>query len=160
MPDKFDYLNHLADMRESYKDYVEAVDADLAVERQKRLAQRQGEIVDAVVNAYAHGATKAELKRAYGTKDHKTITNIIESSSNQIEVIQTKVKPVAPIKDWFTIHDDLVDIEGDTYNVITLEDDEFMLDGTGLPRDGDVLDYTATGGMAELFKALLEAKNA
>lgn len=169
MPDKNDYLDAVVDLRASYKDFVAAVDADLAEERRKRLNSRAGDIRAAVVNAYAHGASLAEIKRAYGTKDHNTIKNMVEGAEREVQVAKgKKPEPVMPT-DWFEINglfqagNVVLYAEGSGFDVIELEGDEFLLDliegEDGTLYDGQVLDSQHVGPAQAVYQALLKVRD-
>lgn len=166
MPDKNELLDELTRARASFKAYVDWVDADLAQERERRIVKRQDEIWALVAQAFAAGATKADLKRAYGSKDHKTIVTILESRKGQIEAIQEQAKVEAPVAPhWFEVTDGglYVTIEDDWYSVIPLEDGEYLLDqgeGDINPRwDGRVLSRLSTGDEQALYEALKEVRS-
>ena len=141
MPDKNEVLGRLAEARASYKDFLEAVESDLERERQKRIATRQGEILSLIAEAWVLGATKADLKRAYGTKDHATITGILESLESQIAVLREQSgEEGEPVNaDWFSIINGsgnvTVRIEGNEFEIVELDDTSIMLDQVGGERE-------------------------
>jgi len=169
MTDKYESLDRLRALRESYRAYVEAVDADLAREKAKRLAARQGEILEAVAESAARGASLADIKRAYGTKDHRTIKKMVDSMSNQIEAIAEEIAaPVATER--FTIDVGALGIpyltvDGITFMVVLMDEDGYMLDAAdgwtstvGGLYDGMILDAQSTGLAGEIYRALREAE--
>jgi len=169
MADKTDWLTALAELRGDYKDFLAAVDEDLARERQKRIASRQGDIMNAVVQAYTLGASLAEIKRAYGTKDHNTIKKIVEGTQSQADFMKKESPKARPDKPWFEIvgtfeaQNVVLYAEDSRYDVIYLEGGEFLLDRIegedGTLYDGQILDATHSGPHAQLYTALLEAYN-
>lgn len=132
MTDPNQDLAQLAAARREYKTFVAAVDADLAKERARRLFNESSRIHDLVVAAFANGASLADIKRAYGTKDHNTIKSIIDSSQAEIE--ERKRRDAERQSGKFHVENDTVTIFHDDgvssiYNIIELEDEAFMLDG-------------------------------
>lgn len=134
MTTKDEALAAIAKSRAGYKDFVKQVDADLRVEKAKRLSAHQGTIYHQVAEAWALGASIEDLKRAYGTKDYKTIKNIIDSFSelpSQPDVPTPTAEPQA----WFKIEraplgleDGLIHVGDASYEVIVLDDgDDIML---------------------------------
>jgi hypothetical protein len=172
MADKSDWLTALAELRGDYKDFLAAVDEDLARERQKRIASRQGDIINAVIQAYTLGASLAEIKRAYGTKDHNTIKKIVGGAQSQADFMKKespKTKPDAP---WFEIKRAAAEAQADyslytgdaQYAVYTLEGGEFLLDFLDgeehafLP-DGTVLAGGGSQNAVELHRELTKWEN-
>jgi hypothetical protein len=130
MPNAEDILVELAEKREGYKTFVDSVDEDLKRERLRRIAVRQSEIRDLVIRAHLAGARTADIKRAYNTTDHRTITNILASAEEEIALRAQETEPVEA-KALFQFIDDGVTIweAGDmaTFNIETLEDGSVML---------------------------------
>lgn len=123
-------LEQLAERRLSFRAYRDAVDEELRRLRATKLAAEQANIEAIVVKAAAEGATTGQLKRAYGTKDHRTITDILQRRGAEIEALTKAKAEKAAGTDWFTITDDgiVVIIEGSTaLFTYTYVDNEVML---------------------------------
>jgi hypothetical protein len=165
MRDKNEVLAELQHARTTYKDFLAAVDADLAAEKQKRLATRQGEILHLVAEAFANGANINQIKRAYGTKDYKTIRSIIDSMGAEVKALEAEVK--YETKPTWTLQqrgDTLfVDAGTSTYQVVDLEGHEYLLDldsgDNELYADGEILNAGSTGILGQIYKALEEGKH-
>lgn len=164
MPDKEVTLANLKENREAYAAHVEAIEADLALERQKRLGVWQAQIRNLVLRAYAEGASIAAIQRAYGTRDFNTIKRIIESGTAEVE--QYKVEAVtAQTPTWFTVDavDMTVEIGGCDFEIIEMDGAEFMLsctfndddDANWRLWDGKTLLPESTGLDGELYAAIL-----
>lgn len=159
-----DILNRLTAEREEYPAFVEQVDTDLKLERLKRLAARQGRIMELVAEAFAAGASKRAIMRAYGTKDFNTIAKIIDAMQAHIAAVQARTV-AATTPTWFeAVSRDYMYIEGIGYDVVELEDEEFLLSqvpGEGSPTewDGLVLTPSCENDELALYNALLEVKN-
>lgn len=154
-------LDELAEARATYRDFVEAVDADLRAERDSRLAARKREIEGKVLRAFALGATIAALKRAWGTKDYRTIKNIIDTRQTELDAIREELAkiPEDPATktryDWIAIDGDRIVIEGTDYEVVKFEDDGgYMLAAPGAPFDGELFDAASTGHSAAIYETL------
>lgn len=159
MTDVNETLNELAQLRASFQEFRDAVDADLAAERQRRLAVRQGEIVDAIARAYVGGASINAIKRAYGTKDYRTIKNIIDSMEEQIAFMrqQQEQEEETVRTDWFSITNGYVSTGDSSYEIFELEDGEYLLTGDG-EMDGWILTENDEDERNRvLFKAVSEA---
>lgn len=87
-------LAELGNRRERFTAFRTQVDEDLRRLRVERLASEQSAIRQLVLEAYASGATVGEIKRAYGTKDHRTITDIINGGTAEIEQIRKELAAV------------------------------------------------------------------
>lgn len=131
------WLARLREERESYKPFVEAVERDLQVERAARLATKRLDIENSVVMAFISGASIADLKRAYDTKDYKTIRTILDRHAAQIALAKSNggVADDGTLPESWSEYDPettdlhmLIDGEDVTFTVIVLEDDEYMLD--------------------------------
>lgn len=140
-------LASLREEREGYKAFVEAVDADLAAQRQARLAERQNSIGSKVAEAFAKGASIADLKRAYGTRDYRTIRVLLDSRQSEVQMWQEKQRIVIP--EGTTRYDKETNIlyvraeDGGTvsFDVIPLDDEGYLLSWEGgQGREGALLD--------------------
>lgn len=98
-------LEELAERRIAFKTFRETVDAELRKLRVERLSAEQASIEHIVVKAMAEGATLGQIKRAYGTKDHRTIASIVESRAHEIEAIQKAKQEQKASTDWFILSD-------------------------------------------------------
>lgn len=78
-------LKRLSENRASFSAYRDQVDEELRQIRRERLAQYELGIRRDVLEAYAAGATLGAIKRAYNTKDHRTIKAIIDSGMSEVE---------------------------------------------------------------------------
>lgn len=104
-------LAELEQRRTAFKDFRESVEADLRRLREQRLATEQAAIIQLVLEAAAAGATTGQIKRAYGTKDHRTIADIIRNHAAEIEALQRRtVEAVEEIPDWLTMDDNSVTV--------------------------------------------------
>lgn len=99
-------LEELAERRIAFKTFRETVDAELRKLRVERLSAEQASIEHIVVKAMAEGATLGQIKRAYGTKDHRTIASIVESRAHEIEAIQKAKQEQKASTDWFQLDDE------------------------------------------------------
>lgn len=165
MTDVDDVLNQLAAERETYPEFVAAVDADLKVERQRRLAVRQGSILELIAKAFAMGASKRSIMRAYKTKDFATIDRILASMDEQIALIKGQIEEAnapATRADWLEVMSPkFVYIDGHGYDVEVLEDDGLLLiqvEGDSTIWDGIVLDDNSSDDEAIVYNAIREAR--
>lgn len=164
-------LLELAKARAEYAQFVEAVDADLKAERERRLSKYQEEIRGLVVRSFVAGARKSHIMQAYSTKDYNTINNILVAANAEAKVIE-KIEYVEPAP-WFKVYDGYVtinngDMEAD-FTWETLEDGTILLDTDfelypngyeSEPNpvvadwDGSILRPVDPGQSGELFAAL------
>jgi hypothetical protein len=124
-------LEELARRRAAFKTFQDAVDADLARQREERLAAEKGAIRTLILTAAAEGKSMGQIKRAYGTTDHRTIADVVHNGAAEILAIQKgAVAEVDEKPDWFVIHDDEVTVtwQGDlaVYTWTAMESGEFM----------------------------------
>lgn len=108
-------LEELAERRLAFKAYRTTVEEDLRKLRAEKLAAEQASIEYIIVKAMAEGATLGQVKRHYGTKDHRTISRIVEVRAAEIEAVRNAAQAEkAKKKDWFTFDGDtvLVIVEG------------------------------------------------
>lgn len=107
-----DTLEELAERRLAFKAYRTTVEDELRKLRAERLAAEQASIEYIIVKAMAEGATLGQVKRAYGTKDHRTISGIVEARASEITAVRDAAKAVkAEKKDWFTFDGDTVQVK-------------------------------------------------
>lgn len=64
------------------------VEEEVRKYRAERLAATARKTRMLVLEAYARGASLAKIKAAYGTRDHATIANIINSGADEIAALQ------------------------------------------------------------------------
>jgi hypothetical protein len=160
MPDKDETLANLRENRLAFKERVAAVDADLAKERERRLGVYVDQIRNLVLRSYAEGANKAQIMRAYGTSDFRTIDNILRSGEAEVESIKEQIVE-AEKPSWFRIESNRLYVAaldlgyGEAFYYITeLQGREFLLIGDG-PMDGTVLYPTINhSNLAELYAAI------
>lgn len=91
---KQNVLEELSSRRERFTAFRTQVDEDLRRLRVERLATETSAIRQLVLSAYANGATVGEIKRAYKTKDHRTITDIINGGTAEIEQLRKELAAV------------------------------------------------------------------
>lgn len=125
-------LAELAERRARFVEFRDAVDADLARQRVERLSAETAGIQQLVVECAAEDATIGQIKRAYDTKDHRTISDIIRSHGPEIAAIKAgKVARLRNQPEWFTldadgtIHVSWEESQAD-YTYSTLEDGQFL----------------------------------
>lgn len=101
-------LQELAERRLAFKAYRTQVEEELRQLRTEKLAAEQSSIEHIVVKAMAEGATLGQVKKAYGTKDHRTISTMVANRASEIQAVRdAKVeesKTVGP--DWYFLRDD------------------------------------------------------
>lgn len=95
-------LEELAERRLAFKSYREGVEEELRKLRIEKLAAEQASIEHIIVKAMAEGATLGQIKRAYGTKDHRTIANIVTARAAEIEALQNAKREEKAATDWFS----------------------------------------------------------
>jgi hypothetical protein len=125
-------LAELADRRDRFKDFRDSVDEDLARQRVERLAAENAAIDQLIVESAAEGATLGQIKRAYGTKDHRTISEKVKAHAPEIAAL--RAGRIAGIKDqptWFTLTNDgrvIVQWEDSEaeFTYSTMEDGQFL----------------------------------
>ena len=104
-------LEELAERRLAFKSYREGVEEELRKLRIEKLAAEQASIEHIIVRAMAEGATLGQIKRAYGTKDHRTIANIVAARAMEIKALANARREEKAKTDWFKLSDDLVLVE-------------------------------------------------
>lgn len=104
-------LEALAERRLAFKSYRESVEEELRKLRIEKLAAEQASIEHLVVKAMAEGATLGQVKRAYGTKDHRTIATIVTARAAEIEALQNAKREEKVKTGWFKVVDDLILVE-------------------------------------------------
>ena len=104
-------LSELADRRAAFKVYREKVEEELRLKRIEMLGAEQASIEHIIVRAVANGATIGQIKKAYGTKDHRTIASIVTARSSEIEAVRKAAVEKKPATDWFTLDGDRALVE-------------------------------------------------
>lgn len=120
-------LATLESRRLGYKERRARIEEELRQRRIAMLAEEQGQIENLVAKAVAEGATLGQIKRAYKTKDHRTITTMV--AENEAAIRYWREFLAAPENgDWFTIVDDDNVLIGEvTFRLVTMETGEIML---------------------------------
>lgn len=95
-------LEDIARRRAGFKDRRAKIDEELAARRAALLADEVAQINDLIAKARAQGATLGDLKRAYGTKDHRTITTIVNAHEAEIRYWKDELLS-GKHGSWFTI---------------------------------------------------------
>lgn len=131
-------LKELEVRRLGYKDRREKIEEELRARRISLLAEEQAQIEDLIAKAYASGATLGQIKKAYGTKDHRTITTIVANRATEIKYWRQALAE-SEAEAWFSIGPDGITISGVLFDYTILDDMKFML-FTGEPQWND--DFT------------------
>lgn len=158
-----DTLSELAKRRSNYKDFREAVEADLAKEKRLRLAAEEHAIDTLIFTAAAEGASTGQIKRAYGTKDHRTISERLKAHAAEIEAIRArKVNDIGEMPEWLRVDGDqvVVDLpscETVLFDVVPLADGEKVMFMTNTPLWSD--DYTEKNEAVELLDGKTEGES-
>lgn len=166
-----DALSALTESRKSWHPYVEKVDAALAEERHRQLEGKREEITTAVLFAAANGASIADIKRAYGTKDYRTIKSILEAHPERLAAMRAAVTAYVDLPEIeFNVETDTVAIRdaetGEVQSVLeilALEDGGYLLsvgaEGTfdNLDLDGEVAEANGVGRLPAIFMTIEEA---
>lgn len=150
-------LEELERRRLGFKDRRDKIDEELAARRQTLLAEEISQINDLIAKARVEGGTLGQIKRAYGTKDHRTITTIIENSKSAIEY-WTDAFASGKYGSWFEIVDEgtAVVIDSVRFEIIPLAGDNIMLN-TDEPRWN--ADFTVENHTVKEFDAETESDN-
>lgn len=134
-----DTLSELTRRRQGFKDRAARIKEELRIREQALLAEERAQIEDLIAKAIASGATLGDVKRAYGTKDHRTITTIVANRQAEIKYWQDHLANPAN-GDWFTVTSDGNVVIGEIlFEVKALDDGDIMLITTE-PQWND--DYT------------------
>lgn len=116
-------LDDIARRRAGFKDRRAKIDEELAARRAALLADELAQINDLIAKARAQGATLGDLKRAYGTKDHRTITSIVNSHAAEIAYWKDALT-TGQYGQWFTITSAT---EDDIYDTVLIHDVVFSI---------------------------------
>lgn len=101
-------LEELAERRAAFAAHRAKVDEELRRKRVELLAAEQAAIEGIVVRAMAEGATLGQVKKAYNTKDHRTIATIVAARAHEIDAVRKQKDEAKAKDDWFTFEDDTV----------------------------------------------------
>jgi hypothetical protein len=112
-------LEELTERRLAFKVRREQIEEELRQLRTDKLAAEQASIEGIIVRAMAQGATLGQIKRAYGTKDHRTISSIVAARAPEIQAVRDslttkKVKSA----DWFTFDADEVIVTANGHKAV------------------------------------------
>lgn len=111
-----DTLEELAERRLAFKTRRARIDEEIRLLRAEKLAAEQAAIEQIIVQAVADGATMGQIKRAYGTKDHRTIADIIANRSAEIQAVRDAREAKAQAeREWFTLSQDAVKVRYDGF---------------------------------------------
>src|SRR5690606_25442522 len=137
------------------------VEEELRLLRIERLGAEQAGIEHLVAKASAEGATLGQIKRAYGTKDHRTISNIVTTRAAEIEALRKSMRENKRAeKQWFqldTADRVLVTVGRDSaYYDDTEIDGEFMF-STDVPLWNE--DYTIKNEAVALLDGKTESES-
>lgn len=151
-----DTLGELARRRAGFKDRALKIKEELRIRELALLAEERTQIEDLIAKAIASGATLGDVKRAYGTKDHRTITNIV--AARQAEIAYWRDHFSNPANgDWFTITGDGHVIISDVlFEVTPLEHGDMMLITTE-PQWNE--DFTVENETVKEFDGKTQADN-
>lgn len=142
-----DTLDELERRRLGFKDRRDKIDEELAARRAALLAEETSQINDLIAKARAQGASLGAIKRAYGTKDHRTITTIVAEHSAEIEYWRDAILS-GKHGSWFSIEDNKVTIKDVVFEILKLDDGSIML-STDTPRWND--DFTVENEIVRDF---------
>lgn len=125
-------LAELEERRAKYRDFRDAVDEDLRRQRIQRLGEESAAIEDLIIKAASEGATLGQIKRAYGTKDHRTVADPVERRKAEIELLRAaRIEAIKAPPKWFEFH-----VEGEVK--VTREGDVALFTWAEL-EDGELL---------------------
>jgi hypothetical protein len=124
-------LAELAERRERFKEFRDEVDADLARQREERLAAELAAIDNLIFQSAAEGATLGQIKRAYGTKDHRTIADKVRDHKPEIAAIQkTITQQLKGQPDWLIYNGNSIRVvDGEwtaDFTWVIVDEGEFM----------------------------------
>ncbi len=150
-------LEEINRRRLGFKDRRQKIDEELAARRAALLADEVAQINDLIAKARAQGATFGDLKRAYGTKDHRTITNIVNTHSAEIAYWKDALTS-GQHGDWFTLNDDGSEVTINDVVFEILEVEGGILLSSQTPRWND--DYTIENKVVGEFDGKTEDEDA
>jgi hypothetical protein len=162
---KDEKLAELHERRERFTVFRDLVDEELRQERIQRLAHETASIRTLVLEAAAQGATLGELKRAYNTKDHRTIKDIVTGGALEIEAIRQAASAVQVEPErWFWLDGDheqdwlTITVDGDTadFEWWEQEDGKFVFNSTTLLWNHD---WTVKNKAVEALDGKIEGQD-
>lgn len=110
-----DTLDELETRRLAYKAFERQVDAELRELRAEKLNAEKAGIRHLVVKAAAEGATTGQIKRAYGTKDHRTVADVLIAGKAEIEAIRQAEAKKLETAEWFSFEGDRILVQVDAW---------------------------------------------
>lgn len=129
-----DTLDELTQQRAAFRARRARIDEEVRKLRAERLAAEQAMIEMIIVKAMVEGATLGQIKRAYGTKDHRTISDIVTSREAEIQAMRdAREAEIKATEDWFKIRDNGI--------LVTIGEHEALFTYTYV---GDVLMFMTT----------------
>lgn len=153
-------LAELESRRSGYKDFRAAVEADLAQQKANRLAAEEHAINSLIFKAAAQGASTGQIKRAYGTKDHRTISDRLKAHASEIDALRrAELAGVETMPEWLRIDGDQVVVDLPScdsvlFDVVPLSEGEKVMFMTNTPLWND--DYTEKNEAVELLDGKTE----
>lgn len=113
--------------RLGYKERRARIEQELRERRLSMLAEETDKIENLVARAVAEGATLGQIKKAYKTKDHRTITTIVNDRAAEIKYWREfNAKPENG--NWFTIMADGQILIGEVlFEASPVDDGKIML---------------------------------
>lgn len=127
-------LSELEDRRAAFKVYREKVEEELRLKRIEMLGAEQASIEHIIVRAMANGATIGQVKKAYGTKDHRTIATIVTARADEIEAVRRAAVEKKPAPNWFELYDG--------HATVTVGNDSADFEWSEV--DGDIMFFSGT----------------
>lgn len=153
-------LEELAEGRLAFRTRRARLDEELRAMRAEKLAAEQAAIEQIIVRAVAEGATLGQIKRAYGTKDHRTIAGIVAARADEIQAIRDAREAKAKAeRDWFILASDHVRVTLGEHvaNFTWTTVDDLLMFSTDESLWND--DYTVRNEAVALLDGKTEADN-
>lgn len=161
-----DELDALTEERERFKALQASIDEDLARQRFERLAEGRGKVNRKVLEAAAAGNSIAKIKRAYGTKDYKTIKTILDNGQAELDAIlagRADKTGSSDSNDRIVVEGAIVYVDGVAYDIIELDEDEYMLDVIDADAsfdpslDGEIVSEYSKGLEGDIYFAIKDS---
>lgn len=157
-----DTLSELERRRLGFKDRAAKIKEEMRQRELALLADERAQIEDLIAKAMASGATLGQVKRAYGTKDHRTIRDIVAKREAEIQYWRDELaKPTNG--EWFTIAGidvetgrHVVFIDSVTFDVVPLDNGGIML-STDTPQWNE--DFTVENETVREFDGKTEEES-
>lgn len=128
---KQELLDKLTEARSRLSTVRDVVEAEIRKIRDERLSAYRRDLRYLILAAYAAGASMGEIKRAYGTKDHRTISDVINEGAAEIEAMRQSAAEIKAREDWYELTDNGVLIrdggEEVFFTIAEMEEDEILL---------------------------------